>query len=94
MYIILLNQAREPDRQALVERIVSLQRAAAARSERCDFLQEHCAALTRELRGKAKLLRVLLAKLPSDSMGNEQADRHKVSIHIFIYIHISINTYT
>ncbi|KAI8427009.1 hypothetical protein MSG28_014654 [Choristoneura fumiferana] len=43
---------REPDKQALIERIVSLQRAAARRAERCEFLEEHARQLTDELRTK------------------------------------------
>ncbi|XP_061385173.1 coiled-coil domain-containing protein 186 isoform X2 [Danaus plexippus] len=73
-------QAREPDRQALVERIVSLQRAAAARAERCEFLQEHCAQLTRELRGKGRILRALLPTLPSAALTSDTADNHKKEI--------------
>ncbi|CAH0730289.1 unnamed protein product, partial [Brenthis ino] len=75
-------QTRSPecDRQALVERVVALQRAAAARAERCEFLQEHCAALTRELRGKARLLRALLPALPPAALAAADADRHKSEI--------------
>ncbi|XP_034837904.1 coiled-coil domain-containing protein 186 isoform X2 [Maniola hyperantus] len=73
-------QTREPDRQALVERIVSLQRAAAARSERCEFLQEHCAQLTRELRGKNRLLRALLPSLPPAALASAHAEEHKKEI--------------
>ncbi|CAG9574858.1 unnamed protein product [Danaus chrysippus] len=73
-------QAREPDRQALVERIVSLQRAAAARAERCEFLQEHCAQLTRELRGKGRILRALLPTLPSAELASDNAEKHKKEI--------------
>ncbi|XP_052745416.1 coiled-coil domain-containing protein 186 [Bicyclus anynana] len=73
-------QGREPDRQALVERIVSLQRAAAARAERCEFLQEHCAQLTRELRAKSRLLRALLPALPPAALASATADEHKKEI--------------
>ncbi|CAH2100543.1 unnamed protein product [Euphydryas editha] len=70
----------KPDRRALVERIVSLQRAAAARAERCEFLQEHCAALTRELRLKTRLLRVALPALPPAALASGAAERHKSEI--------------
>ncbi|XP_045781837.1 coiled-coil domain-containing protein 186 isoform X2 [Maniola jurtina] len=76
----LFPKTREPDRQALVERIVSLQRAAAARAERCEFLQEHCAQLTRELRGKNRLLRALLPSLPPAALASANADEHKKEI--------------
>ncbi|XP_045505730.1 coiled-coil domain-containing protein 186 isoform X3 [Colias croceus] len=71
-------QTREPDRQTLIERIVQLQRAAARRAERCEFLEEHSRQLTHELRGKARLLRHLLASLPAGAVASQNSDRNKV----------------
>ncbi|KAJ2938691.1 hypothetical protein O0L34_g12018 [Tuta absoluta] len=73
-------QVREPDRQALIERIVSLQRAAARRAERCEFLEEHSRQLTAELRGKARLLRHLLCSLPAGAVASSERDAHKKEI--------------
>ncbi|CAH1642078.1 unnamed protein product [Spodoptera littoralis] len=70
-------QVREPDRQTLIERIVSLQRAAARRAERCDFLEEHSKQLTAELRTKARLLRHLLCELPAGAVGSSRRDDNK-----------------
>ncbi|XP_041968699.1 coiled-coil domain-containing protein 186 isoform X2 [Aricia agestis] len=70
-------EAVAPDRQALIERIVSLQRAAARRAERCEFLEEHARALTAELRGKARLLRRLLPALPPAALAPTDADAAK-----------------
>ncbi|XP_045540978.1 coiled-coil domain-containing protein 186 isoform X1 [Papilio machaon] len=70
-------QTREPERQALIERIVSLQRAAARRAERCDFLEEHSRQLTAELRGKARLLRHLLAAQPAGAVATSASDTNK-----------------
>ncbi|XP_050359385.1 coiled-coil domain-containing protein 186 [Nymphalis io] len=70
----------QPEPRALVERIVSLQRAAAARSERCEFLQEHCAHLTRELRRKSRVLRAALAALPAAALASPAHERHKSEI--------------
>ncbi|XP_048003811.1 coiled-coil domain-containing protein 186 isoform X2 [Leguminivora glycinivorella] len=70
-------QVREPDRQALVERIVSLQRAAARRAERCEFLEEHARQLTDELRGKSRLLRHLLPNLPAQALASTASDSNK-----------------
>ncbi|XP_047542085.1 coiled-coil domain-containing protein 186 isoform X2 [Vanessa atalanta] len=70
----------QPDQRLLVERIVSLQRAAAARSERCEFLQEHCAQLTRELRRKSRVLRAALPALPPAALASRAADQHKSEI--------------
>lgn len=69
-----------PDRQALVERIVALQRAAARRAERCDFLEEHSRQLTAELRAKSRLLRALLARLPAGAADTPPMDRNKKEI--------------
>lgn len=71
------NTVREPDRQTLIERIVSLQRAAARRAERCDFLEEHSKQLTAELRTKARLLRHLLCELPAGAVGSSRRDDNK-----------------
>ncbi|XP_063371288.1 coiled-coil domain-containing protein 186 [Cydia amplana] len=73
-------QVREPDRQALVERIVSLQRAAARRAERCEFLEEHARQLTDELRGKSRLLRHLLPNLPAQALASTASDSNKKEI--------------
>ncbi|KAF9417945.1 hypothetical protein HW555_005090 [Spodoptera exigua] len=73
-------QVREPDRQTLIERIVSLQRAAARRAERCDFLEEHSRQLTAELRTKARLLRHLLCELPAGAVGSSRRDDNKKEI--------------
>ncbi|XP_063632475.1 coiled-coil domain-containing protein 186 [Cydia splendana] len=76
-------QVREPDRQALVERIVSLQRAAARRAERCEFLEEHARQLTDELRGKSRLLRHLLPNLPAQALASTASDSNKKEIAKF-----------
>ncbi|XP_026725613.1 coiled-coil domain-containing protein 186 [Trichoplusia ni] len=73
-------QVREPDRQTLIERIVSLQRAAARRAERCEFLEEHSRQLTAELRAKARLLRHLLCELPAGAVSSSQRDANKKEI--------------
>ncbi|XP_063898980.1 coiled-coil domain-containing protein 186, partial [Helicoverpa armigera] len=71
---------REPDRQTLIERIVSLQRAAARRSERCEFLEEHSRQLTSELRAKSRLLRHLLCTLPAGAVASSTRDENKKEI--------------
>nr|XP_049703988.1 coiled-coil domain-containing protein 186 isoform X4 [Helicoverpa armigera] len=73
-------QVREPDRQTLIERIVSLQRAAARRSERCEFLEEHSRQLTSELRAKSRLLRHLLCTLPAGAVASSTRDENKKEI--------------
>ncbi|CAG9789697.1 unnamed protein product [Diatraea saccharalis] len=73
-------QVREPDRQALIERIVSLQRAAARRADRCEFLEEHARQLTAELRAKSKLLRHLLCTLPAGAVTTNDRDVNKKEI--------------
>ncbi|XP_075989273.1 coiled-coil domain-containing protein 186 [Anticarsia gemmatalis] len=73
-------QVREPDRQTLIERIVSLQRAAARRAERCEFLEEHSKQLTQELRAKARVLRHLLCELPAGAVAGSHRDDNKKEI--------------
>ncbi|XP_047518506.1 coiled-coil domain-containing protein 186 isoform X3 [Pieris napi] len=73
-------KTREPDRQALIERIVQLQRAAARRAERCEFLEEHSKQLTNELRGKSRLLRHLLASMPAGAVTSQNSDKNKKEI--------------
>ncbi|CAH0403894.1 unnamed protein product [Chilo suppressalis] len=73
-------QVREPDKQALIERIVSLQRAAARRADRCEFLEEHSRQLTGELRAKSKLLRHLLCSMPAGAVASQDRDANKKEI--------------
>ncbi|XP_053623284.1 coiled-coil domain-containing protein 186 isoform X2 [Plodia interpunctella] len=73
----IFSKHRSPDRQALIERIVSLQRAAARRAERCEFLEEHARQLTAELRRKARLLRALLCALPAGAVADRARDLNK-----------------
>ncbi|XP_062531841.1 coiled-coil domain-containing protein 186 isoform X2 [Bombyx mori] len=73
-------QVREPDRQALVERVVSLQRALARRAERVDFLEEHARQLTAELGAKSRLLRALLNQLPAGAVASSRRDDNKKEI--------------
>ncbi|KAL4720389.1 hypothetical protein ACJJTC_010135, partial [Scirpophaga incertulas] len=76
-----------PEIQALIERIVALQRAAARRAERCEFLEEHSRQLTGELRAKAKLLRHLLCSLPAGAVGSQDRDLNKArpNLHSLVY---------
>ncbi|XP_062531840.1 coiled-coil domain-containing protein 186 isoform X1 [Bombyx mori] len=73
-------KVREPDRQALVERVVSLQRALARRAERVDFLEEHARQLTAELGAKSRLLRALLNQLPAGAVASSRRDDNKKEI--------------
>ncbi|XP_037299167.1 coiled-coil domain-containing protein 186 isoform X1 [Manduca sexta] len=80
LFAKLFPKSRSPDRQALIERIVSLQRAAARRAERCEFLEEHARQLTHELRNKSRLLRSLLADLPAGALADQRQDHNKKEI--------------
>ncbi|KOB67834.1 putative oocyte-testis protein 1, partial [Operophtera brumata] len=68
--------------RAARERIVSLQRAAARRSERCDFLEEHSKQLTEELRSKSRLLRQLLCSLPAGAVTSSHTDINKMNTRL------------
>ncbi|XP_048485910.1 coiled-coil domain-containing protein 186 isoform X2 [Plutella xylostella] len=70
-------QVHTADRMQLIERIVSLQRAAARRAERQDFLEEHARQLTDELRKKARLLRTLLSQAPAGALAGSEREQHK-----------------
>ncbi|XP_077288597.1 coiled-coil domain-containing protein 186-like isoform X2 [Arctopsyche grandis] len=75
-----VQQASTPDRQQLVERIVSLQRAAARRGEKLEFLEEHNRQLTQELQRKTRLLRAFLVSAPTGSLTSPASDVAKAEV--------------
>ncbi|GBP38180.1 Coiled-coil domain-containing protein 186 [Eumeta japonica] len=74
------SEPEKPDRQALIERIVQLQRSLARRADRCEFLEEHARHLTSELRRKSRLLRHALPALPAGALPTAASDRHKKEV--------------
>lgn len=79
-----LFQHSEPDRQALIERIVKLQRANARYSEKIDFLEENTRQLVSELQKKTKVLQSYILREEAGALTSGSMDHNKVS-HMFIY---------
>ncbi|XP_060525764.1 coiled-coil domain-containing protein 186 isoform X2 [Cylas formicarius] len=69
-----------PDRQALIEHIVKLQRISAKKSEKIDFLEEHVASLVAEVQAKAKLLQAYALREPSGTMTSNATDKNKTRV--------------
>ncbi|PAA60299.1 hypothetical protein BOX15_Mlig006919g1 [Macrostomum lignano] len=70
----------EPDRQALIEKIVRLQRDRSRRTEKIDFLNEHVRQLTEELQKKHRLLQHYILREESGSIAPEAFDVNKANL--------------
>lgn len=65
--------------QVLVERIVRLQRAAAKRAEKIEFLEEHVAQLVGELKKKSRIIHHYIMKEETGALSSIASDNSKVS---------------
>lgn len=74
------NAPTEPDRQALVERIVRLQRSVARKSEKLEFLEEHTKQLVAELQRKSRLVQNYVLREQAGALAPEASDNNKMEI--------------
>ncbi|XP_012267065.2 intracellular protein transport protein USO1 isoform X1 [Athalia rosae] len=70
-------QTVEPDRQALIDRIVKLQKTRVKQAEKLDFLEEHTKTLVNELQKKSKIIKNYILHENPDAMGSNERDRNK-----------------
>ncbi|XP_049789362.1 coiled-coil domain-containing protein 186-like isoform X1 [Schistocerca nitens] len=74
------NAPSEPDRQALVERIVRLQRSVARKTEKLEFLEEHTKQLVAELQRKSRLVQNYVLREQTGALAPEASDNNKMEI--------------
>ncbi|XP_049835503.1 coiled-coil domain-containing protein 186-like isoform X2 [Schistocerca gregaria] len=74
------NAPTEPDRQALVERIVRLQRSVARKTEKLEFLEEHTKQLVEELQRKSRLVQNYVLREQTGALAPEASDNNKMEI--------------
>ncbi|XP_047001875.1 coiled-coil domain-containing protein 186-like isoform X2 [Schistocerca americana] len=74
------NAPSEPDRQALVERIVRLQRSVARKTEKLEFLEEHTKQLLAELQRKSRLVQNYVLREQTGALAPESSDNNKMEI--------------
>ncbi|KAK3868015.1 hypothetical protein Pcinc_026561 [Petrolisthes cinctipes] len=66
--------------QVLVERIVRLQRAAAKRAEKIEFLEEHVAQLVGELKKKSRIIHHYIMKEETGALSSTASDNSKAEV--------------
>ncbi|PNF15355.1 hypothetical protein B7P43_G00995 [Cryptotermes secundus] len=68
----------EPDRQALIEKIVKLQRANARKTEKLGFLEEHTSQLVAELQKKTRIVQYYIMREQSGALSSASMDQNKL----------------
>ena len=68
-----------PDSQVLVEKIVRLQRHIAKKQEKLDFLEDHMATMTEEVKKKNRIIVEYVMKAEAGILSTENMDENKVS---------------
>ena len=71
------------ERNALLEKMVRVQRDNARKGDKIDFLEEHVAELVNELQKKNRILQMYLVREESGVLATEASDRHKVGFFFF-----------
>nr|CAD7575434.1 unnamed protein product [Timema californicum] len=70
----------EPDRQALIERIVKLQRANARKTEKLEFLEEHSRQLVTELQKKSHIILSYIMREQDGALSSNSMDQNKAEV--------------
>ncbi|KAG7200853.1 hypothetical protein KM043_003218 [Ampulex compressa] len=70
----------EPSKQALIDRILKLQKDHVRRAEKLDFLEEHTRTLVEELQKKTKIIQNYILHENFGAMGSNERDRHKLEL--------------
>ena len=85
MIAVRFNLARQtnhlvvPDSQVLVEKIVRLQRQIAKKQEKLDFLEEHTATMSEEVKKKNRIIVEYVMKAEAGILSTDNMDENKVS---------------
>ena len=74
----------EPDRQALIERIVKLQKRSVKYMEKIEFLEEHVNQLLAEVKKKNRVIQHYVLREQSGALSSKNFDEHKVSDGRFV----------
>ena len=69
-----------PDSQVLVEKIVRLQRHIAKKQEKLDFLEDHMATMTEEVKKKNRIIVEYVMKAEAGILSTDNMDENKVSL--------------
>ena len=79
---VIVGGHHEVSKQQIVERVVSLQRALAKKSEKVDFLSEHVRQLLDEVQKKNRVIQVLATKENGETgaFSSESMDKNKVAM--------------
>lgn len=66
--------------QLLVDRIIKLQKSAAKKAEKIEFLEEHVAQLVSELKKKSRIIHHYIMKEEAGALANSASDTSKVRL--------------
>ena len=69
--------------QRLVDRIIQLQKNAAKKSEKIEFLEEHVTQLIAELKKKSRIIHHYIMKEETGALANSASDTSKVKYICF-----------
>ena len=79
------------ERNALLEKMVRVQRDNARKMDKIDFLEEHVRELLGELKKKNRIIQYYLMREESGALASEASDKHKVfTINHYIAIFTQI----
>ena len=74
-----------PPDQALVEKMIRLQRTLARKQEKIDFMEEHSATLVEDIKKKNRLIQnYILNKETSGALTSSKMDQNKVGVVLML----------
>ena len=77
------HESADWEPNALMEKMLRVQRDSAKKSEKIDFMEEHIQVLVAELKKKNRIVQAFLMKEDSGMMASEASDKHKVRTFFF-----------
>ena len=79
------HESADWEPNALMEKMLRVQRDSAKKSEKIDFMEEHIQVLVAELKKKNRIVQAFLMKEDSGMMASEASDKHKVRTFFFFF---------
>jgi len=84
-----IHESVDWEPNALMEKMLRVQRDNAKKSEKIDFMEEHIQVLVAELKKKNRIVQAFFMKEDSGMMASEASDKHKVAASLWT---VSFNT--
>ena len=81
-----------PPDQALVEKMIRLQRTLARKQEKIEFMEEHITTLVEDIKKKNRLVQHYVLKQEPGTLSSTEMDENKVSASTTTFCHLLTNT--